>query len=101
MEKTKEQQKPVAKFRAGLVSAALWENQVQVRGNAVKMLKATVQRRFKDRDGEWKSTQSFGRNEIPLAIHCLQQAFERMIADESSESDSSNNANNTDEESVD
>ena len=42
-------QKPVAKFRAGQISAAIWENEISVKnGNRVKMLKATVQRRYKD-----------------------------------------------------
>ena len=73
------QQLPVARFKAGEVSSALWENQVQVKGATVTMLKASVQRRYKDRNGEWQSSQSFGRNEIPLAIHCLQKAFEKII----------------------
>jgi hypothetical protein len=80
-------QKPVAKFKAGQVSAAIWENEIAVKnGNTVKMLKATVQRRYKDNEGSWKSSQSFSRNEIPLAIYCLQKAFERMITAQSDES---------------
>ena len=85
------QQLPVAKFRAGQVSSALWENQVQVKGAAVTILKATVQRRYKDRNNEWKSSASFSRNEIPLAIHCLQKAFEKIIEMQSEETGSSNN----------
>ena len=81
------QQLPVAKFRAGQVSAALWENHVQVKGADVAMLKATVQRRYKDRDGQWQSSASFGRNEIPLAIYCLQKAFEKIIEKEKDEAD--------------
>jgi hypothetical protein len=29
--------------------------------------------------GQWKSSGSFSRNEIPLAIYCLQKCFEHMI----------------------
>ena len=72
-------QKPVAKFVAGQVSAAIWENQISVNGRPVTVLKASVQRRYKDRDGQWKSSTSFSRNEIPLAIYCLQKSFEKMI----------------------
>ena len=50
------------------------------------MLKASVQRRYKDRDGQWKSSGSFSRNEIPLAIYCLQKAFEKIIETEAGES---------------
>ncbi len=72
-------QKPAAKFTAGQVSAAIWENEVSVNGRDVTLLKATIQRRYKDKDGQWKSSSSFGRNEIPLAIYCLQKSFEHMI----------------------
>ena len=82
------QQLPVARFKAGQVSAAIWENEVQMPRGTVKMLKATVQRRYKDRSGEWQSSTSFGRNEIPLAIHCLQKAFERIIDLQNEESGS-------------
>ena len=70
---------PVAKFKAGQVSAAIWENTASVKGKTVSVLKASVQRRFMDKDGQWKSTASFGRNEIPLAIYCLEKCFEHII----------------------
>lgn len=73
-------QKPLAKFVAGQVSAALWENEIKtVNGNTATILKATIQRRYKDKSGSWKSTTSFSRNEIQLAIYCLQKAFEKII----------------------
>jgi hypothetical protein len=87
------QQMPVAKFKAGQVSSALWENQIQVKGAAVTILKATVQRRYKDRDGNWQSSGSLGRNEIPLAIYCLQKAFEKIIEIQSEDSGNSNSNN--------
>jgi len=58
--------KPVAKFKAGQVSAALWENEITANGRKLTVLKASVQRRYKDKDGSWKSSGSFSRNEIPL-----------------------------------
>jgi hypothetical protein len=73
-------QKPVARFTAGQSSAAIWENEIQARnGGTATILKATVQRRYRDKDGNWKSSGSFSRNEIPLAIYCLQKCFEHMI----------------------
>ena len=75
---------PLKKFRAGQVSAAIWENQATVNGKQVTMLKATVERRFKDKDGNWKSSGSFGRNEIPLAVYCLEKAFDAIISEQQS-----------------
>ena len=85
------QQLPVAKYKAGQVSAALWENEVQMPRGTVKILKATVQRRYKDKSGNWKSSTSFTRNEIPLAIHCLQKSFEKIIQIQNEDAGNNNN----------
>ena len=71
--------KPVFKATVGQVSAALWENDIDVKGRSITVLKASIQRRYKDKDGQWKSSTSFSRNEIPLAVYCLQKAFEKII----------------------
>ena len=70
--------KPVKKIAAGSVRAAIWENDIEVNGVTKTILKVTVDRRYKDKDGQWKSSQSFSRNEIPLAILCLSKAFDLL-----------------------
>ncbi len=70
---------PLKKFKAGAVSCALWENEATVNGKAMKMLRATVERGYKGSDGQWKNTNSFGRNEIPLAIYGLLKAYVAII----------------------
>ena len=87
------QQMPVAKFKAGQISSAVWQNTIQVQGKAVTVLKATVQRRYMDKNNTWQSSGSFSRNEIPLAIHCLQKAFEKIIETQHEDSDNGNNNN--------
>ena len=77
-------QRPLVKFRAGQVSCAIWENEITVGDTQKTVLKASVERRFKDKNGEWRSSQSFGRNEIPLAIYCLGKAFDKIIREETS-----------------
>ena len=69
------QQTPIAKFKAGNVAVAIWENKI---GNDT-VLKVTVQKQFQDKQGNWKSSGSFARNEIPLAVFCLQEAFKEII----------------------
>ena len=88
-------QTPIGKFKAGQVSSAVWKNEIQVKGAPVTVLKATVQRRYKGRDGNWQSSGSFSRNEIPLAIYCLRKAFEKII--EAQQEDGSNASNNIEE----
>jgi hypothetical protein len=72
-------QKPVAKFQAGTVTAAVWENQFEINGKQLKGLRTSIERRFKSKDGQWRSSSSFSRNDIPLAIYCLQRAFNYTV----------------------
>jgi hypothetical protein len=71
--------KPKAQFRAGLVSCAVWENEVEVEGQKRTVLKATVDRRYTDKSGAWKSTHSFTLTDIPLVLYVLRKAFEAMV----------------------
>ena len=65
----------------------MWENEITVNGNSKTVLKASVQRRYKTDDG-WKSSTSFGRNEICLAIYCLEKALDKIIQEETAGSGS-------------
>ena len=73
---------PFKKFRAGQITCALWENEANVNGRSVRMLKATVERRYKDKNDQWQSSNSFGRNEIPLVKYCLDRAFEAITEEQ-------------------
>ena len=84
--------KPVKKIRAGQISAALWENEIEVNGQTKTVLKATLDRRYRDRNGKWQSSQSFSRNEIPVAIYCLIRAFDAMVDKERLEAGSDGDA---------
>lgn len=73
---------PLKKFGAGSISCALWENPATIDGRKVNVLRATVERRYKDKDGTWKSSGSFSRNEIPLVQYVLGKAFEAMVEEQ-------------------
>jgi len=72
---------PIAKFSAGQVSCAVWKHVVSMRDRPqpVVVMRVTVERRFKDRSGSWRSSHSLSGNELPLAIWCLQRAFDEII----------------------
>ena len=38
----------------------------------------SLQRNYKDRNGEWKTTHSFRQNDLPKALLALQKAFEHI-----------------------
>jgi len=63
----------------------LWNNDAVVNGKKASILKATIDRRYKDKDGTWKSSGSFSRNEIPLAVFCLLKAFAAMAEENEGE----------------
>jgi hypothetical protein len=59
---------------------ALWENSANINGEQRTLLKASVERRYKDpKDGTWKSSTSFSRNELPVLQHLLSRAYGAML----------------------
>ena len=68
-------QKPVAEVRIGCVKATIWPNgtKEQPRHNV------TFSRLYKDEAGEWKSTQSFGRNDLLVLAKVADQAHTRLF----------------------
>ena len=56
----------------GRIKAAIWENETQtgVRHNV------TVQRIYKDERQEWQSSDSFGRDDLPLLAKVVDQAHD-------------------------
>ena len=64
--------KPSAKFKAGAVSVALWPTEITVNGRTMTVLKASLDKRYKDNATcEWKSSSSLSRNEVGQAVLCL------------------------------
>lgn len=61
--------KPVHEIRLGRIKAAIWENPVEERVRH----SVTVQRLYKDGEA-WKTSESFGRDDLPLVCKVLDQA---------------------------
>ena len=58
----KPKDKPTHEVRIGAVKAAIWKNEVT--GGSVRY-NTTFSRLYKDKDdGQWKSTDSFGRDDL-------------------------------------
>ena len=70
---------PIKKFQVGAVSCALWQNELNTKTGPVTVIKASIERRYKDSDGMWKSTNSYSRAEIPLAIYALMRAYAAIV----------------------
>ena len=59
-------------IRAGGIVATVWKNV----NDGKESLSVSLQKNYKDRNGEWKTTHSFRQNDLPKALLVLQKAFE-------------------------
>jgi hypothetical protein len=75
--------KPVKSFRLRGVSASVFENHAKSDGRDVTFHKVSLQRTYKD-GNEFKTTTSFSRDDLPIARHVLQQAWEFILNAEAS-----------------
>ena len=72
-------ERPIKKFKVGGIQVAVWENRVVGRdGDEEKMHNVTMERRYKDKRGDWKSTSSLRMADVPKAILALNKAYESM-----------------------
>ena len=68
---------PEKTFRQGAVSASIFANGgVSKNGQQFEVHKVSLQRGYKDKDGQWQNTGSLGVNDIPKAVICLSKAYD-------------------------
>ncbi|MBS3102027.1 hypothetical protein J4458_01105 [Candidatus Woesearchaeota archaeon] len=71
---------PERKFSTGAISATVWENQGKSReGEAVSFRTVSLQRRYKDKNGDWQSSSTLRINDLPRASLVLQKAYEYLV----------------------
>ena len=80
--------KPEERFRCGACEAAIFQNEIERAGKTIKLKKVSFQKRYKNTDGDWKSTYSLDVNEIPKAILVLSKAYEYLVLGNVNEEDS-------------
>jgi hypothetical protein len=67
---------PERKFRAGAVSATVWKNDRQrATGETFSYHTISLDRRYKDQTGSWKSASSFRLQDLPKVTLVLNEAF--------------------------
>jgi len=71
---------PEKKFRAGAISATVWKN-TGTRQNGEETIFRTIslERSYKDKSANWKTTNSFRINDLPKAELVLKQAYEFAV----------------------
>ena len=74
--------KPVKVFRLRGVSASVFENHAKNGERSVTFHKVSLQRTYKDGDA-FKTTTSFGRDDLSVCMHVMQQAWAYVLDAES------------------
>jgi len=71
---------PEKKFRAGGISATVWQNSgKRPNGEESKFNTISIERSYKDKDGSWKTTNSFRMSDLPKLSVVAQKAYEYVI----------------------
>jgi len=65
---------PEKKFKAGGVSATIWQN-TSVKGNYATV---TLSRSYMDKDKNWKETNSYNVTDLPKVALVLAKAYEHL-----------------------
>lgn len=73
--------KPEKLIRLGLVNVAIFGNLREATADQEERLLRSVQlqRRYRDADGNWKTSTSFDLANLPAAIEALRLAFEYLV----------------------
>ena len=73
-----EKNAPTHVIKAGNIRAAIWANE---RDDNTIWFNVGISRRYKDGD-EWKSTSSFGRDELPVVNKAVDMAYKWILRHE-------------------
>ncbi|MGA1869826.1 MAG: hypothetical protein ACMUJM_14925 [bacterium] len=59
---------PEKTFKQGCCSASVFLNRISKNGKTMEMRSVALQKRYKDKDGNWQTTSNYGINELPKLI---------------------------------
>lgn len=67
--------RPEKKFRCGAVEAAVFVNEIEKSGKTLRLKKVSIQKRYRDADGNWNSTNSYDANDLPKLKLVADEAY--------------------------
>jgi len=76
--------RPAKVFRAGNMRASIWRNQVQVNGRPATRHSLSIEKRFRDREGQWKSSRLHAfADDLPKLEVVIREAYAYCVMGES------------------
>jgi hypothetical protein len=74
----RETAKPIDEVRLGKVKAAIWQNTVDTPDGGFVRYGVTFERLYLNKDGQWRGTHSFGKDDLLLLAKVAEAAFSRI-----------------------
>ena len=71
--------KPVEKVRVGAVSATIWKNEVKKDNKTFVNFSVGISRSYKNKDGEWKETNSYTPSDLPKLGLAIVKAYDYVL----------------------
>ena len=92
---------PEKRFTTGAITATIWKNKIQSKtGEPIEYRTVSLQRRYKDKEGTWKSTNSLRVNDLPKASLVLNKSYEYLVLKEQDKFNDDDNIDFSEEEIV-
>ena len=86
-----ENTKPETKFKIGAVSASVWKRTHTTKdGRKFETRQVSLDRTYKDAQGDWQTTNNYDLNDVPKAILALTRAYEHMATQADTDHESEN-----------
>jgi hypothetical protein len=73
-----ERPKPIDEVRLGRVKAAIWQNTVDTPDGGFVRYGVTFEKLYLNKDGQWRGTGSFGKDDLLLLSKVASTAFDRI-----------------------
>jgi len=71
---------PEKKFSTGAIRATIWKNMAKnQQGQDIEYRTISIDRRYKDKDGNWQSTNSLRVNDLPKLALVANEAYRYLI----------------------
>ena len=75
-----ENNKPETKIKIGAVSASVWKRTHKTKdGQTFDRRQVSIDRAYKDKDGNWKNSSSIELNDIPKVVLAFQEAYALLV----------------------
>ena len=78
-------EKPIKKFVAFPVSASVWENTIKKDDKEIKVYNVSINKAYKDKEGNWKSTDSMGLADLPKVSLVVSEAYKYLAVEKQQE----------------